>query len=294
MLSSCFDLRGRGDLGRLGAALEHLGRRLGDTLRRLRGGTRALAQACGQLAADGRELAAHGARRGAALGQTATALRALDAGCADSAEQLRQAGQLAEAAAALAGRGDAAVAGALLSMQDIDAASRQIGELLAVIDGIAFQSNLLALNAAVEAAHAGEQGRGFAVVAGEVRALAGRSATVAGEIRALIETSQARVAQGNQQVAQAGSSMQEVVAGIQRLSETVAAIRVGGEQQTAGIAELDAALGRLARGTRQEVARLEALAANAAGLEARAQALLQIAGPFAAPAALPQRSVAAR
>ena len=286
--SQRIDARRRDPLGRLAGRLERIGAGFAAFAQRTRGAARRLAQASAAVAAGHRALAAPGdaAQRPAAL------LAKLDATLHQGADELRRADQLAQGAASAAEHGSVAVARVIDSMQALDASSRQIAEILGEIDGIAFQTNLLALNAAVEAARAGEQGRGFAVVAGEVRALAGRSAVAAQRIGTLLDDSRTQVEQGGALVAQAGEAMHEVLAGIRRVSEVLAALGAGDGERARGVAQLGEALAELERGARQRGAQLEALAGAAASLQARAQELLQAVDP-AAPSVPAPRPAAA-
>jgi methyl-accepting chemotaxis protein len=199
---------------------------------------------------------------------------------AQSADAARQADQLARSAAEVAQRGGAVVGQVVSTMDDIHASSRKIADIIGVIDGIAFQTNILALNAAVEAARAGEQGRGFAVVAGEVRSLAQRSAEAAREIKDLIGNSVAKVGAGSQLVQDAGTTMQEIVASVQRVSDIIGDITAAATEQTGGITQVNAAITQLDQMTQQNAALVEQSAAAAESLREQAGRLTQAVGTF--------------
>jgi methyl-accepting chemotaxis protein len=197
-----------------------------------------------------------------------------------TAESARTANQLAASASGVAERGGAVVAQVVATMDEINASSKRIADIIGTIDGIAFQTNILALNAAVEAARAGEQGRGFAVVAGEVRGLAQRSAEAAREIRTLIQASVERVDSGSRLVADAGDTMGEIVASVQRVSAIIAEISAATGEQSSGIAQVGAAVGKLDQATQQNAALVEQSAAAAESLKAQALHLAQVVSRF--------------
>jgi methyl-accepting chemotaxis protein len=204
-----------------------------------------------------------------------------NAGCA------REASALAEDASRVAVQGGQVVGQVVATMRGIQESSSRIADIIGVIDGIAFQTNILALNAAVEAARAGEQGRGFAVVAAEVRSLAKRSADAAHEIKDLIGTSAARVEQGHALVGQAGQTMAEVVASIQRVSALVGAISRASDEQSVGVSHIGEAVSRMDQGTQQNAALVEQTSAAAESLERQARLLVDAVGLFKVEAALP-------
>ncbi len=199
-----------------------------------------------------------------------------------NADNARQANQLAAGASEVAKEGGAVVAEVVDTMQAISASSKKINEIVAVIDGIAFQTNILALNAAVEAARAGEQGKGFAVVAGEVRTLAQRSASAsaAKEIKALIEDSVGKVVTGSRQVERAGATMQEIVAAVKRVNDIMGEISAASDEQSTGIDQVNRAMAQMDEVTQQNAALVEQAAAAAGSLDAQAQRLAEAVAVF--------------
>jgi methyl-accepting chemotaxis protein len=197
-----------------------------------------------------------------------------------NADNARQANQLAASASTVAIRGGEVVGRVVDTMKEINDSSRRISDIISVIDGIAFQTNILALNAAVEAARAGEQGRGFAVVASEVRSLAGRSAEAAREIKTLITDSVEKVGVGTQQVAQAGATMQEIVTSIRRVADIVGEISSASREQSAGIAQINQAVTQLDSVTQQNAALVEETSAASSALQEQAHELAKLAASF--------------
>ena len=279
------------ETGRLLAALQRMQQGLVDTVQAVRGNAESVSAASTQIALGNNDLSQRTEEQASALQQTAAAMEQLGTTVRHNADNARQAGELAGAACAVAARGGAAVGEVVTTMGGIQDSAQQIGEIIGVIDGIAFQTNILALNAAVEAARAGEQGRGFAVVAGEVRTLAQRSAQAAKEIRTLITASTARVEQGTALVGRAGSTMQELVASVQRVSELVAAISTASQEQSLGVDQIGQALGQMDTTTQQNAALVEESAAAASSLQSQARELVAAVAVFrllaaeAAPAA---------
>ncbi|MEY2892745.1 MAG: hypothetical protein RJA98_2653 [Pseudomonadota bacterium] len=214
------------------------------------------------------------------LQQTSSSMEQLTGTVRQSADSARQANQLASSAADVAQRGGAVVAQVVTTMQEINTSSRKIADIIGVIDGIAFQTNILALNAAVEAARAGEQGRGFAVVAGEVRSLAGRSAEAAREIKSLIGASVERVDAGTKLVGDAGHTMTEIVGSVQRVSDIIGEITAAAGEQSDGIGQVNTAVTQLDQMTQQNAALVEQSAAAAESLKDQAQRLSQVIARF--------------
>jgi methyl-accepting chemotaxis protein len=215
-----------------------------------------------------------------ALEQTSASMAELNSAVRLNLENARQANQLAMSASEIATTGGQLVAQFVDTMQGISSSSSKIFDIISVIDGIAFQTNILALNAAVEAARAGEQGRGFAVVASEVRSLAGRSAQAAKEVKALISTSVERVEQGNQLVEQAGATMAEVVAAIHRVTEIMGNITSSSSEQSEGVEQVAQAVSHLDQATQQNSALVEEMAAAASSLKSQADDLVKSVDVF--------------
>jgi methyl-accepting chemotaxis protein len=233
-----------------------------------------VAVASAQIAKGNLDLSSRTEEQASALEQTAASMEELSSTIGHNADNARQGNQLALSASAVAVKGGEVVSQVVQTMKGINDASKRIADIIGVIDGIAFQTNILALNAAVEAARAGEQGRGFAVVASEVRSLAGRSADAAKEIKGLISTSVERVAQGTTLVDQAGATMTEVVSSIQRVTDIMGAISAASQQQSAGIAQVGQAVTQIDQATQQNAALVEQSAAAAESLKSQAQQLV--------------------
>lgn len=294
------DLSGRiaiapGDRHSLMAALHRMQASLTDVVANVRANSESVASASTQIAQSNQDLSQRTEEQASALQQTAATMEQLNTTVRHNTDSAKQANQLAQGASAVAARGGEVVGKVVSTMQDISDSSRKIGDIIGVIDGIAFQTNILALNAAVEAARAGEQGRGFAVVAGEVRTLAQRSAEAAKEIKALIERSVEQVDQGSALVGQAGRTMGEIVGSIQRVSDIVAEITSASIEQSAGISQVGDAVTQMDQVTQQNAALVEESAAAAANLKSQAQQLvdavavfkLSDAGQAGAPRAMP-------
>ncbi len=239
-----------------------------------------VAEASVGIAGGNRTLSERTEAQASALQQTAATMEQLNTTVGQNTESAKQASQLAQGAAAIAAQGGTVVGQVVATMQSISEGSRKIGDIIGVIDGIAFQTNILALNAAVEAARAGEQGRGFAVVASEVRSLAGRSAEAAREIKALIGSSVDQVEQGSTLVAQAGKTMEGIVDAIQRVNAIVAEIATGSVEQSLGISQVVEAVHRIDQMTQQNAALVQESAAAAEGLRLQAQTLVEAVGVF--------------
>ncbi len=239
-----------------------------------------VATASAEIAQGNHDLSARTEHQASALEETAASMEQLRATVQHNDQNAIRANQLARGASTVAEQGGAVVGQMVDTMQGINEASRKISDIIGVIDGIAFQTNILALNAAVEAARAGEQGRGFAVVASEVRLLAGRSADAAREIKKLINASVQRVEQGSTLAEQAGATMAEVVGSIRRVTEIMGEISASSTEQNAGVAQVSEAVGQIDRVTQQNAALVEQMAAAASSLKAQAQELVQTVAVF--------------
>ena len=256
-----------------------------------------------EIAKGNADLSQRTEQQASALQETAASMEQLSTTVKQNADNARQVNQLALGASQVATKGGGSVQEVVNAMQDISESSRQIGEIVGVIDGIAFQTNILALNAAVEAARAGEQGKGFAVVAGEVRNLAQRSAQAAREIKQLIATSATRVKQGTELADQAGATMAQVLHSIQRVTDLMGEISSASDEQSAGVAQVGKAVSQMDQVTQQNAALVEESAAAAASLRTQAQQLVQAVSIFqlgghaaqlSSTAPLPQPPVRAR
>ncbi|MBN8506601.1 MAG: chemotaxis protein [Burkholderiales bacterium] len=266
--------------GSLLAAVRDMARGLETIVRDVRQGTESITTASQEIASGNLDLSQRTERQAGSLEQTASNVRGLSEGVRQSAEAARQANQLASSAAEVAKRGGEVVGQVVSTMDDISSSSRRIADIIGTIDGIAFQTNILALNAAVEAARAGEQGRGFAVVAGEVRLLAQRSAEAAKEIKSLIGASVERVESGSRLVAEAGSTMGDIVSSVQRVTDVISEISAATSEQSEGIDQVNQAIGQIDQMTQQNAALVEEAAAAAASLESQAKLLQQSVGAF--------------
>ena len=286
----------RGDeLGHLLRSLSAMAARLRSVVGEVRAGVESVNSAAGEIASGNHDLSARTEQTAANLEETAASMEELTATVTQSADTARHANQLVANAAQAAQRGGDVVGQVVSSMEHITASSRKIGDIIQVIDGIAFQTNILALNAAVEAARAGEQGRGFAVVAGEVRSLAQRSAEAAKEIKGLITASVQSVETGSQQVALAGQSMGEIVDGVRRVSDLIGEITASTTEQRDGISQVNQAVANLDQMTQQNAALVEQASAAAASMSEQAQRLAQVVSVFnVGAAAAPAPAASAR
>jgi methyl-accepting chemotaxis protein len=270
----------RDEFGQLLQALEQMTAKLRGVVTEVHRGVDSVSTASTQIANGNHDLSARTEQTAANLQETAASMEQLTSTVTQSADTARQANQLASTAAAAATRGGEVVSQVVGSMQLITDSSRKIADIIGVIDGIAFQTNILALNAAVEAARAGEQGRGFAVVAGEVRSLAQRSASAAKEIKTLIGDSVQTVEVGSAQVSQAGETMGEIVASVRRVSDLIGEITASSTEQRDGIGQVNTAVANLDQMTQQNAALVEESAAAAAALRDQAQRLAEVVSVF--------------
>jgi methyl-accepting chemotaxis protein len=270
--------------GSLMAALADMQSSLADAVARVRAGAENINVGASEIAAGNIDLSQRTEQQAAALVQTASSMDEMTSNVKLNADSASQAANLAEEAAGVATRGSSVVDDVVRTMNEITSSSQKIGDIIGVIDGIAFQTNILALNAAVEAARAGEQGRGFAVVASEVRSLAQRSATAAKEIKALIETSTHTVDQGAALVANAGATMGEIVQSVRRVNEILEEISHASHEQSAGIEQVNRAVGEMDKVTQQNAALVEQAAAAAQSLKDQAGSLREALSRFALPA----------
>jgi|CXWL01.1.fsa_nt_gi methyl-accepting chemotaxis protein len=273
-------VRGNNELGQLMLALSRMRDHLSTVVTQVRQGSEGVATASAEIASGNHDLSARTESQASALEQTAASMEQLNATVKQNADSARQANQLAANASTVAVKGGEVVAQVVDTMKGINEASRKISDIISVIDGIAFQTNILALNAAVEAARAGEQGRGFAVVASEVRSLAGRSAEAAKEIKSLINASVERVEQGTALVSQAGSTMTEVVSSIRRVTDIMGEISAASTEQSLGVSQVGEAVTQLDQVTQQNAALVEEMAAAASSLKSQAQGLVQVVAVF--------------
>ncbi|NVO04901.1 MAG: HAMP domain-containing protein [Rhodoferax sp.] len=279
-LSSQVDVQGSDEIAELLRSLKTMQDNLMGLVTKVRQGSESVANASSEIAHGNNDLSARTEQQAAALEQTASSMDELGSTVNHSADNARQASQLATNASSVAVRGGEVVGQVVETMKGINDSSRRIADIISVIDGIAFQTNILALNAAVEAARAGEQGRGFAVVASEVRALAGRSAEAAKEIKALIGASVGRVEHGSTLVDQAGATMNEVVAAIRRVTDIVGEISAASTEQSSGVAQVGQAINQIDQATQQNAALVEEMAAAASGLKGQAADLVQAVAVF--------------
>jgi len=279
-LTQRIDASSRDEAGQLLQALRAMNANLASTVTHIRAGTETISSATGEIAAGNTDLSSRTEEQAASLEETAAAMEELASTVKQNADNARQANQLAIGTSEVAQRGGSAVSEVVETMSAISASSNKISEIVSVIDGIAFQTNILALNAAVEAARAGEQGKGFAVVAGEVRSLAQRSAQAAKEIKVLIEDSVSKVAVGAQQVERAGTTMQEIVSSVKRVTDIMGEITAASEEQSTGIEQVNRAVSQMDETTQQNAALVEEAAAASGALQEQANALLRSVSAF--------------
>jgi len=279
-LTARVEVRSKDETGQLVGALKDMNAALLDIVTRVRAGTDTIATASSEINAGNQDLSTRTEQQASSLEETASSMEELTSTVKQNADNARQANQLAATASETAVRGGEVVAQVVDTMAAIDASSKKIADIIGVIDGIAFQTNILALNAAVEAARAGEQGRGFAVVAGEVRSLAQRSATAAREIKALIGDSVEKVGTGSRLVDQAGKTMEEVVGSVKRVSDIVSEIAAASDEQHAGIEQINEAVTQMDQVTQQNAALVEEAAAAAESMQDQAAGLAALVGTF--------------
>ncbi len=271
---------GTDEIGYMLQHLEGMRSNLSHAVANVKTGAGAIASASAQVAAGTLDLSSRTEQQASALEETASATEELSSTVQQNADNAVQANELAGEARRMAQNGGDIVGQMVSTMAEINQSAKKIVDIISVIDGIAFQTNILALNAAVEAARAGEQGRGFAVVAGEVRSLAGRSAEAAREAQVLITDAVNKAEMGNAQAAQAGTSMQEIVSGIQRVAGIVDEIALASREQASGLAQINQAVSHLDGGTQQNAALVEQSSAAAAALQQQAHHLAEVADTF--------------
>ncbi len=292
-LGSTIEVDTRDETGKLLAALKTMNERLRDIVGQVRTGTNTIAVASTEIASGNLDLSSRTEQQASSLEETASSMEQLTSTVRQNAESARHANELAISASDVAGRGGRVVAQVVDTMGSIDASAKKIVDIIGVIDGIAFQTNILALNAAVEAARAGEQGRGFAVVATEVRNLAQRSASAAREIKSLIDDSVDKVGLGSRLVTEAGATMKQVVDSVRHVTEVVGEISAASREQEAGIAQINQAIVEMDTVTQQNAALVEQAAAAASSLQEQAGGLAQLVSMFRIDAALPPGPAAA-
>jgi methyl-accepting chemotaxis protein len=279
-LSQRLESKRRDEMGVITRAVESMRESLAKVVGQVRTGTDTIATASSQIAAGNMDLSSRTEQQASSLEETAASMEELTSTVKQNADNARQANQLAVSASEVAVKGGSVVSQVVDTMGSINASSRKIVDIIGVIDGIAFQTNILALNAAVEAARAGEQGRGFAVVAAEVRNLAQRSAAAAKEIKTLIGDSVDKVEEGSKQVAQAGKTMDEIVDSVKRVTDIMAEITAASQEQTSGIEQINQAITQMDQVTQQNAALVEEAAAAAASLQEQASSLSEVVSVF--------------
>jgi methyl-accepting chemotaxis protein len=279
-LTSRISVEGRDEAAELLSALRDMNQGLGDIVTQIRTGAESIAVGAGQVAAGNQQLSSRTEEHASSLQQTASTLEQFSTTVRQNAEHAKQASALAGTASATAVRSGEVVSKVVATMQDVSTSSKKISDIIGVIDGISFQTNILALNAAVEAARAGEQGRGFAVVASEVRSLAQRSASSAKEIRGLIENSVGRVEAGARLVEQAGKTMDELVASVRKVAEIMNEIAAASTQQSSGIEQINRAITQMDTVVQMNASLVEQATAAATSMASQATGLAQSVAQF--------------
>ena len=294
-LTQHISVEGADEMAQMLQSLSTMQQALRRLIGEVRAGSDSMSTASEQIASGNQDLSGRTEQTAGSLQQAASSLEELTGTVGQTAESARTANQLAASASSVASKGGEVVAQVVLTMQEIDSSSRRIADIIGTIDGIAFQTNILALNAAVEAARAGEQGRGFAVVASEVRSLAQRSAEAAREIKTLIGSSVEKVGAGTRLVTDAGHTMGEIVASVQRVSDIIAEISAATAEQSTGISQVNGAVANLDQMTQQNAALVEESAAAAESLRDQSRQLATLVGSFRTDATAPgeTRSAAA-
>ena len=290
-LSEPINSTSQDEVGKLLQAMQGMQDSLVRVVTQVRQGSEGVASASSEIAQGNHDLSARTESQASALEETAASMEELNSAVKQNADNARQANQLATNASTVAVQGGEVVGQVVDTMKGINEASRKIADIISVIDGIAFQTNILALNAAVEAARAGEQGRGFAVVASEVRSLAGRSAEAAKEIKMLINASVERVEQGTALVDKAGTTMTEVVSSIRRVTDIMGEISAASHEQSAGVNQIGEAVTQMDQATQQNAALVEEMAAAASSLKSQANDLVQVVSVFKLAAGQQTRTV---
>ncbi|MDB5770119.1 MAG: hypothetical protein JWM42_493 [Burkholderia sp.] len=279
-LTSHIEVTSKDETGQLLQAMKDMNESLVSMVSEVRSGTDTIATASSEIASGNLDLSSRTEQQASSLEETASSMEELTSTVKQNADNARQANQLAVTASDVAVKGGTVVSRVVETMGSINASSQKIVDIISVIDGIAFQTNILALNAAVEAARAGEQGRGFAVVASEVRNLAQRSAAAAKEIKTLIDDSVEKVDTGSKLVGEAGTTMNEIVDSVKRVTDIMAEIMAASQEQSSGIEQVNQAIGQMDQVTQQNAALVEEASAAAESMQEQAAKLAQLVGTF--------------